>query len=188
MTKLNPVIRTRRLRIDPFSKKYLTEGYVSWLNDPEVVHFSEQRHRVHTLKSCREYWDSYNATPNLFWAIVTRVEPFLHIGNITATVDLHNQLADVGILIGEKKIWGQGYGLEAWIGVCEYLVSAGLRKITAGTLASNKAMLKVMQRSAMVEDGRRIRQVILGDGSEVDMIYNAIFADDWSPPPGFLPE
>ena len=41
------VIGTTRLQIIPFREEYLTERYVSWLNDPEVVRFSDQRHRQH---------------------------------------------------------------------------------------------------------------------------------------------
>ena len=171
----SPTIETPRLRIVPFSEKYLTPVYVSWLNDPEVVRYSEQRHREHTLESCRQYWQSFADTPNFFWAI-TAVDPMIgHIGNINAYVDTMNSVADVGIMIGNRTVWGKGYGLEAWIAVCNYLLNEeGMRKVTAGTLATNKGMLRIMERSGMTVDGRRIRHALI-EGVEVDVVYAALF-------------
>ena len=171
----SPVIMTPRLRIVPFSEEYLTTRYVGWLNDPEVVRYSEQRHRKHTLESCRQYWQSFSGSPNYFWAITAQSEGVRHIGNINAYVDEANSVADVGILVGERAVWGKGYGLEAWKAVCDYLLNeAGVRKVTAGTLATNKGMLSVMERSGMRPDGCRVRQTLM-EGVEVDIVYTAIF-------------
>jgi RimJ/RimL family protein N-acetyltransferase len=150
---------------------------VGWLNDPEVVRYSEQRHRIHTIESCREYWRSFVGTPHHFWAILVSGSQLGHIGNINAYVDEKNRLADVGILIGEKTAWGQGYGLEAWIAVCMHLLNEqGVRKVTAGTSAANKGMLRIMEKSGMVADGRRVRQYIF-EGKETDIIHMALFND-----------
>lgn len=172
-----PIIKTERLQIVPFSEVYLTSRYVSWLNDPEVVRYSEQRHRFHTLDSCRAYWLSFFDTPNLFYAIIVS-DVMQHIGNINAYVDEQNQTADIGILIGEKAVWRQGYGLEAWEAVCKFLLkSPGIRKVTAGTLSVNMGMLSVMERAGMVDDGRRIRQN-LWDKHEVDIVHKALFREN----------
>jgi [ribosomal protein S5]-alanine N-acetyltransferase len=169
------IIETARLRILPFSEEYLTPRYVSWLNDPEVVRYSEQRHRVHTLESCREYMKSFVDTPNYFWAMVTKNNELGHIGNMSAYVDLNNSVADLGILIGERSAWRKGYGSEAWIAVCRYLLQeTDIRKVTAGTLSANSAMLRVMRHVGMVEDGRRIRHCLFED-SEVDVVHGALF-------------
>jgi ribosomal-protein-alanine N-acetyltransferase len=171
------VIETSRLKIVPFSEHYLTARYVSWLNDPEVVRFSEQRHSFHTLESCRLYRLSYFKTPNYFWAITVSEGRLGHIGNINVYVDEKNRLADVGVLIGEKTAWRQGYGLEAWKAVCNYLLEvAGMRKVTAGTIADNKGMLSIMEESDMVADGRRVRHYIV-EGKETDIIHMALFND-----------
>lgn len=171
------VIETERLLIVPFSEEHLAPGYVSWLNDPEIVRYSDQRHRKHTRESCYEYWRSFSGTPNFFWALVARGVRLGHIGNMTAFVDLVHSVADVGILIGKRAVWGRGYGTEAWIAVCNYLLrEAGMRKVTAGTLSVNTAMLKVMRRSGMVDDGRRVRQCLF-EGREVDIIHAALFRE-----------
>ncbi len=172
----SPVLETPRLRIVPFSAEHLTERYVGWLNDPEVVKYSDQRFRQHTLESCRAYWESFAGTPNYFWALVARDPAVGHIGNMNAYVEPRHGTADVGIVLGERGVWGRGYGAEAWIAVCRWLLDeAGLRKVTAGTLSVNEPMLAIMRKAGMVEDGRRIRQQ-MWEGREVDLVHAALFA------------
>ena len=172
-------IETERLVVEPFNEKYLTERYVAWLNDPKVVRFSEQRFKKHTLQSCRTYMQSFEGTPNYFWAFITRDQRSEHIGNVNAYIDTQNQVGDIGILIGAKNYWGKGYGLEVFEAVTDYLFRENhVRKVTAGTVIANTGMIRIMERAGMKEDGRRIRHVVF-DGQEFDVIHAALFRDDW---------
>jgi len=167
-------IKTDRLLIIPFQKKHLSSTYINWLNDPEIVKYSSQRHLKHTLKSCKNYWNSFKGTKNFFWAIETKTDK-IHIGNINAYIDIYNNTADIGIIIGERDIWGCGYGLEAWNGVINYLFEImKVRKITAGTLILNKGMINIMLRSGMKEEGRRIKQELINN-IETDIVYFGLF-------------
>jgi len=171
------VIKTKRLVLKPFCEKYLTQEYVNWLNDLEVVRYSEQRHHKHTIESCRRYIKSFEGSPNYIWVILAVSDNLGHIGNINAYVDEKNRIADVGILIGKKEVWNRGYGSEAWSGVCNYLLNIlKLRKVTGGAISTNKVMLRLMQKAGMVKDGRRTRHY-LWEGNEVDIIHMAIFRE-----------
>jgi len=171
-----PTLETRRLKLVGFADEHLTERYVGWLNDPEVVRYSEQRHRKHTLSSCREFVASFADGPSHLWAIVEKQQRLGHIGNINSAVDAPNRTADIAILIGDRKAWRQGLGAEAWTAAVDYLLGAGgMRKVTAGAMAENKAMLKIMENAGMAEEGRRRGQFVL-DGRAVDAILTARFA------------
>ncbi|HEX2188394.1 MAG TPA: GNAT family protein [Longimicrobiaceae bacterium] len=175
------MIETPRLRVVPFGEEHLTGRYVGWLNDPVVVRYSDQRFRAHTLESCRAYMESFAGTPHHFWAIMARDPALGHIGNLNAYVSTLHRVADVGIVVGERQAWGKGYGSEAWIAVCDYLLRpGGMRKVTAGTLEVNRPMLAIMERAGMVPDGRQVRQNLF-EGREVDVVRAALFADDWNP-------
>ena len=176
-----PPLDTQLTRLESFKPQYLTERYVSWLNDPEVVRYSEQRHHKHDLASCRTYVASFEGTPNYLWAIIARDENLGHIGNVNAYVDEANGIADVGIMIGDKGAWGKGYGVDAWKAVCRYLfLSAGMRKVTAGTMVTNLGMIGIMKKTGMRLDGLRARQFIF-DGKQVDLQYAALFREDFIP-------
>ena len=176
--KSNKKIITERLILEPFSEKYLSEEYVSWLNNPELMKFSENRHRTHTLESCREYMESFNNSSNFFWAIILRNSQ-KHIGNINVYIDTYNSTADIGLLIGDSNAHRKGFGYEVWSAVIDFLIAEqNIRKITAGTMALNQGMLKIMKNSGMMEDGIRKGQFIL-DREAVDGIYMAIFNKEY---------
>jgi RimJ/RimL family protein N-acetyltransferase len=171
-----PVLRLDRCTVRPFEEGHLTERYVSWLNDPEVVRYSEQRHRRHTLESCRVYFESFRGTADHFLAIEAEIGQLGHIGNISVAVDVPNRVADVSILVGEKRCWGIGLATAAWCGVlAELLQEQKMRKVTAGTLEANEPMLRLIRRCGMQIEGKRSRQFLL-DGWEVDLVMAAAFA------------
>jgi RimJ/RimL family protein N-acetyltransferase len=171
-----PILETERLRIAPFSEGDISERYVGWLNDPDVVRYSEQRHRRHTAGTCREFLASMQAGPGHFSSIRRKADG-LHLGNISTTVDPPNLSADLGIMIGEKSAWGQGVGLEAWSSVMRYLVGAGgFRRVTAGCMAENRGMVAVMANSGMRYDYTRQRAFLL-DGREIDGVHYVVYAE-----------
>ena len=172
-----PQLETARCILEPFTKRHLTDHYVSWLNDPDVVRYSEQRHKRHDLASCKAYMESFAGSPHYFIAITEKDQNLGHIGNMNVYVDENNSAADVGILLGHKQIWGHGYGVEVWNAVCRYLpLDLNLRKVTAGTSANNMGMRGIMHRSGMTDDGIRRRQLVM-EGQEIDIIYGALFRD-----------
>jgi RimJ/RimL family protein N-acetyltransferase len=165
-------VETSRLKILPFKEEFLTEFYVAWLNDPEVVKYSEQRHRSHSLESCRQYFKSIQSSPHGFYAIVAK-DTGTHIGNLTITVDLNNQVADISIMIGDRTFWGKGLGSETFCALVEQLLHTGqFRKVTAGTMAANTRMLKLFEKAGMKMECRRKDHYLL-DGKPVDMVYTA---------------
>ena len=166
-------LRGKHVLLEPFSDRYLTEDYVGWLNDPSVMRYSEQRHRHHSLDTCEAFVASFDTSPHQLWAIV-RADTDEHIGNITATHDLNNHLADIGILIGAKGVQGKGYGRDAWRTVLDYLVARpDLFKVTGGCMAANTAMVRIMESCGMVGDGYRPAHYLL-DGAPVDLLFYAL--------------
>ena len=165
-----PMLLTGTLRLVPFGPEHITEAYVSWLNDPETVRFSEQRHRRHSIESCAAFISSFVCGPSLLWAIEISSNA-CHIGNITVTLDLNNRLADIGILIGAQNARGKGYGRQAWGAVVEHLTArSDLRKVTGGCLEFNTAMVKIMRDCGMVEDGYR-KDLYLFEGAPSSLLY-----------------
>lgn len=171
-------LTTERLSLSPFDPaRHLNERYVAWLGDADVVRYSEQRHRTHTIESCRTFTESFRSGPGRLWAI-EQASDGLHIGNIHADIDVANSLADVAILIGAREVWGRGYGLEAWNAVLAWLLGeAHIRKVVAGCMRSNTAMLRIMEKSGMSPDGTRPAQYLL-DGQPEDIVFYARFSGE----------
>lgn len=142
------------------------EQQVKWLNDPEVMKYSEQRHRIHSLTTQVAYINTFSGN-SLFLAIYLGSEM---IGTMTVYADDYNGIANVGILIGDKTKWGFGYGSDAWEMVCQHLLATGTRKIEAGCMAINNPMIKICQHYGMTEEGRQKDHFIIS-GKPTDLIH-----------------
>lgn len=168
-------IETARLSIVNFSERHITDRYLAWLNDQEVLRFSDQRHRRHDFPSCKEYLLSFRDSSNELLAIIAKDSELGYIGTMSVYVEELHGIADLGIMIGERKAWGLSYGAEAWSAVCDHLfTNTNIRKITAGTIETNIPMIKLMKKVGMVEDGRRKAQC-LWEGKAVDVIHAALY-------------
>lgn len=174
-----PAIMTKRLALTPYMypTTELLRIHTFWMNDQEVVRFSEHRHFKMTWQLCKQYIMSFDHQRNHLWAILDKnvkrhpQEPWEdhYMGHITAHCDPFNKTARVGILMGEKRFWRQGFGTEAWQGVCDWLIENGARKVCAGCMEPNEAMRKIFAKTGMQEEGRLKDQFIF-DGKSVDMI------------------
>jgi ribosomal-protein-alanine N-acetyltransferase len=160
--------------LQPFVQADITDRYLGWLNDPQVVRFSNQRFRKHDMANSRSYLASFDGTDNLFLS-VRRADTGVAVGTLTVYVTRHHGTADVGILIGDTTVWGLGLGQDAWDTISNWLLQhANVRKITAGTLACNHGMLAVMKRSGMHYEATRMAQEIVAGQAE-DIVYYARF-------------
>lgn len=172
-----PTIVGARVRLVPFGPSHMTPAYVAWLNDPAVVRYSEQRHRRHTLESCNAYFEAMRDGGHHFWAIErTDFGAARHIGNLGATMDRPNKVADLAIMIGDREAQGRGLGRDAWISACEWAIGpGGARKASAGTMAENLPMLRLFELAGMTIEAVRKGHFIL-DGRPIDAIYAARFS------------
>jgi|SRR5882672_2205423 len=170
-----PTILCERLTLVPYLAGHVTDEHVAWLNDPEVVKYSEQRHKKHTLESQHAYVNKMNHSEETkIWAILCSTKPNSEgstIGTITAYIDQHNKVAEVGIMIGDKASWGKGYGTEAFKAVCDWLAAKGMRKIEAGLMSSNLAMQKVCLNSGMVLEGEKADHFLLNGAPEDVLLF-----------------
>lgn len=173
----NFVLFGNKVFLRPFTEFDIDVSYISWLNDPEVVRFSNQRFLIHDKISCMRYLASFNRTSNMFVS-VRKISDNKQIGTLTAYISSNHGTVDIGILIGDKSVWGQGYGQEAWNLIINWLIQReDIRKITAGTVSCNYRMIKVMENSGMkLEAVRKEHEII--EGKPMDILYFAKFHVD----------
>ncbi|MEM8726568.1 MAG: GNAT family N-acetyltransferase [Pseudomonadota bacterium] len=169
-----------KVRLRSFGPDDITDVYVGWLSDPDVTRFSNQRFRTHTRASCEAYLASFTGTSNLFVSVRDAASGTA-IGTMTAYRNDHHGTCDVGIMIGNRNYWGGGYGQEAWNLLTNWLIApnpagAGVRKLTAGCVAPNGAMVTLMERSGMTLEAVRKDQEIV-DGAAADIVHYARFSD-----------
>jgi RimJ/RimL family protein N-acetyltransferase len=172
--------------LGPFQEQHITEDYLGWLNDKDLLRYSKQRLHEHNRQSCLAYLKSFEGSPNRFWAIFRRSD-HLHIGSATAYVDSADCVADVGILIGCSSVRGNGFGRDAWGQIMDYLFRVeNLRKVTGGTLEPNVPMVRIFSHWKMALEGVRRGQELV-EGVPADMLLFGMLREEWEryfPRPG----
>ena len=149
-------------------------NYYRWMNDPKVTRHLESRFYPQSTEAIQEFVRSkLNDTQNVFLAIVLK-DGDRHIGNIKlGPINWIHRFADIGLLIGEKDLWGKGYASEAIKLVSEYAFNKlNLHKVTAGcydeNVASASAFEKVgfsregLRKNHFFSNGRYVDQILLG--------------------------
>ena len=100
--------KSKNLEIRVFTKKDITKKYISWLNNKNLMKYSNQRFYKHNHKSIENYFISMKNSNNLFLAIIEKSLNLGHVGNISVYFDKYNKTAEISILIGEKKALSLG--------------------------------------------------------------------------------
>tara|TARA_Y100000768_G_C23893857_1_gene641535 strand:- start:381 stop:923 length:543 start_codon:yes stop_codon:yes gene_type:complete len=167
-------INHERVGIRLFTEKDITKEYISWLNDPEVVKFSNQRFKFHDSDSSKAFLKYINSLDAIFLKIIHKQSDEF-IGTMTVYFSLNHSTADIGIMVGNRKFWNQGIGAEAWTALMNFLLDKlNVRKVTGGTLSCNRGMIRIFEKVGMIQDGIRIEQEIFDDKAH-DIVYFAKF-------------
>lgn len=161
-------LATSRLLLEVLEVEDVTQAYVDWLNNPLINRYLEVRFVQSDIKSARAFVQSINESTHSVLFGIKLAGTRRHIGNIKiGPIDPHHLRADVGLLIGDSTVWGNGYATEA-IGAVTHMAhdGLGLEKITAGAYASNVGSIRAFLKQGWVEEARLKHHWIIGDDWE----------------------
>ncbi|MDQ2903933.1 MAG: GNAT family N-acetyltransferase [Chloroflexota bacterium] len=129
----------------------------NWERDDEVWRYDPQRPYSHTLAEFLPVFERNYVQGNgrQFWFIIED-EQHTPIGTITYfNMDHRLAQAEVGLGLGEKTRWGQGYGPEAIRTLVQYLFNAlGLVRVYAETAQANTPARRAFAKSDFTEVGQ----------------------------------
>lgn len=172
-----------RVRLREFGEAELRDRrYVSWLRDPDVVRtigrveylmpIARSAIAAYARALMRSDSDAFFA---LYLAPDDRFIGTVRLGHI----DWRSGVGDVGILIGDRTIWGQGIATEAIATVCRYAFEElGLRRLTGGTPATNLAMARCFRRLGFKREATLRKHLRVGPRN-VDHLLFGIFAPEF---------
>ena len=168
-----------------FVERHLSDPkYYSWVSDVAVMKYigRDEYLKPIAFAEVRSYveglWKNERAT---FMAIHLRSnDEFVGTAKITA-LDPTGQLrgvADIGIMIGARAWWGKGLAADVLRAACVHSVDGlGMRKLTAGAMAPNEAVIRAFKRLGFVEEGRLRRQLNVG-GEFIDHVLLGCLASE----------
>ena len=153
-----------------------------WLFDPGVLHWlqlSEDPVGLRTSQAVRERFERMQADPfTETWRIDTvKGRP---IGQIELA-DIHplQRRAEVHLCIGEKDVWGRGYGTRAVQRLLRYAFEdRRLRRVFATADADNARVIRCFERCGFKHEGR-LRRHRLRHGQPTDMVVMGILEEEY---------
>lgn len=164
-------IETDRTTIMNFQKEDITKEYIGWLNNRDLMRYSNQRFITHTELSSLEYVNSFEGTNNVLAKIIEKDSSLL-IGTLTCYFDNNHKVADIGLLIGKQS---RGFGSEVFNKITTVLKQTkNVRKITSGTIVRNHAMVRIIENAGLTLECIKPRQEII-DNQETDIHYYALY-------------
>ena len=137
----NIMLSGKNILLKILNKKDVTKDYLDWLNDPLINKFLEVRlNPPATIQDLIIYVEDHAKLKNsfLFGMYTAKME-------LIGTLRLHDinnyhQFAYVGIMIGNKKFHGKGFGKEALDLISKHSKETlGLNYLYAGCYENNKA-------------------------------------------------
>lgn len=156
------------------------EAYVNWLNDSKVTFFLELGLRPAREAERETFWNLANATDD---AVVFAMDN-LATGKIVGTCGLYMiqwpcRRAQFNILIGDRRVWDNGFGHEATRLCLTYAFDKlNLNSIQLGVNASNARAVKAYEKAGFVHEGVR-RQFIYRNGVYSDMAVMSVLREDY---------
>jgi len=116
---------------------------------------------------------------DMMFAIIDR-RTNLHIGNIKlGAINWVHRYADMGIMIGEKRCWGKGYGREACDLILEYAFRRlNLNKVILGVYSNHVRAIGMYEKVGFRIEGR-IKKLLRFDGRYVDKLFMGISQRDF---------
>jgi RimJ/RimL family protein N-acetyltransferase len=160
-----PELRGAAVLLRSISQADVTPSYLSWMNDPKVVRYTESRFQIHTLDSLETVVSGVLADPDLIMWAICRADDRAHVGNIKlGPINWRHGLGDIGLIIGDRACWGKGFATEAISLLSGYAFGAlRLHKLTASMYADNIGSRRAFEKAGFEIEGVRRSHFRLDD-------------------------
>lgn len=150
-----------------------------WQNDKEIQSLSADEPRSETLNESEQRvqrWINSNPEETLHWAIRHKdcgLVGFAHL----ALIERRHARCHIGIVIGEKSLWGRGYGTEVCVTLTRYaLQELSLNRVAAETYSTNPRSMRMLERAGFKREGT-LRESIWKDQFVDEHLYGLLASD-----------
>jgi [ribosomal protein S5]-alanine N-acetyltransferase len=161
----------QQVYVTPFVERHLVDAeYRGWLSDPEVVRYLGRPEYLAPVpfEEIRGYVERLWADDRCSFFAVHSLADGRFIGTTKVAFKDRSgpahDVADVGVMIGNRASWGKGMATDALRVTCGHAFDGlGARKLTAGAMSPNVAVIKAFLRIGFIEEGRLRAQFVVAD-------------------------
>lgn len=156
--------------------------FVSWLNDPEVI-AGLILYLPMSLGDEENWYQSMVQRPPVEHPLVIEIkdgDEWMMIGNIGLhNIDWRCRSVEVGIVIGEKSMWGRGYGTKAMRLMLRHAFNTlNMNRVYLRVYETNPRAIRSYEKVGFIHEGRE-RQGMYFDGRYCDVLLMSVLREEW---------
>jgi len=138
----------KQVYLRPLTLEDVTDEYIAWMNDYEIVKYTESRFAGHTRETTENYVEATIKSAAHAFAIIAK-DSSKHIGNIKLSgINQHHKYGDVGLIIGVKDYFGRGIATECIRLITDFAFSdLGFHRVWCGIYSLNIGSIKAFQKA-----------------------------------------
>jgi RimJ/RimL family protein N-acetyltransferase len=174
-------LETDRLILRAHSLEHV-DAFVRWSVDPEVHDLSDDNPRPPSPEQAAAALERWITAPQ---DAVRRFVLCLRDGGAPigfadiALIELEHARAMLGLVVGEKALWGRGYGREALAGLLHVsFAGLGLRRVGASIYATNARSMRLFEGAGFVREGV-LREHVWKHGAALDEVQLGLLRREW---------
>jgi len=172
-------LETERFTIRSIEREDVTDSFLAWLTDDDVVIGMNMPQRQMTIAQAIRWVLSFD-NDKRFFLLVLDTQTGTPIGFFTATIDGHN-VAETAVVVGDRAYWGQNVVMEARGAILDLLFDTlKVHKVIGKPHGRNFA--SIYNYGAMgftCEAVLREQMKAIQKDERLDQLVYGIFASEW---------
>lgn len=176
-----PIVRGEKVWLRPPERDDIGL-FVRWFNDADTVRFLAQRGPMSTAGEERWFEKLLERTgKDAFVFVICLLEDDRPIGTVGLhDIDHVNGNAEFGIAIGEKELWGRGYGTDALNAIVDFgFGELRLHRIALECYAYNPRGRRSYEKAGFTLEGT-LRGAHFANGEHHDIWLMSLLRDEWA--------
>jgi len=158
--------------------------FVEWLNDPQVRHYLSMSMPISQVSE-EQWFENMLKRPSEEQSLGIEIKEgdgWRLIGNCELfDIKWRARSAEVGLFIGDRSCWNQGYGTE----VMRLLLRHGfgtlnLNRIFLHVDPENVGGIRAYQKAGFIQEAR-LRESVFRDGKYCDDLIMSVLRSEWIP-------
>ena len=169
-----------KVRLREYRKEDVPQA-LAYVNDPEVKRLLNPGIPSPLTLSDEEKWvaEQSASSQTYSFAIETLADGKYIGGCGVNSIDWKNSAVEVGIFIGDKSFWNQGYGTDAMRVLLRFIFEQmNINKVKLNVFSFNQRALRMYQKCGFKEEGR-LRQELFRDGEYHDIILMGLLREEY---------
>lgn len=170
------LVRLRAVEPGDLEREY------TWINDREVTRYLTARYPM--SRADEERWIATYSTNSFAQSVTLAIETKAegeHIGNINLHLaHAEDRKAGLGVMIGNKDYWGNGYGTDAITTLLRFaFYEQNLNRVWLTAFDFNERAVACYRKCGFVEEVRQ-RQDVYKEGRYRDVLFMGVLRRDFA--------